>query len=236
MRKTQLIMGTNISIDIPGAKSAIFNECFNIFKDLDEIFSTYKSSSEVSKYNAGLLNMSEASTLFLEVFNSCEKYKKLSNGYFDAFYSGDYDPSGYVKGYAIDMVGQLLKSQGYDKFLINAGGDILAHSTEPEYWNIAISDPRNTKKILAQLRVDSIAIATSGLYERGDHIVNPLKNNATHFSSISIMGPSIIDADVFATAVFAMGEKGIEFMKTIPHYSCMYVDQENKVTLLQSSK
>ena len=229
-------MGTVVSIDIPDADKGVFEECFHIFHSIDKIFSTYKATSEVSMYNNGKLSLDEATASFTKVFDACTEYKKLTNGFFDAYYGNRYDPSGYVKGYAIDQVGKMLTQKGYSTYLINAGGDILAQANEPEFWNIAISDPSDTGKIVANMKLDSAAIATSGTYERGNHIMSPTGESASFFKSVSIIGPSIIEADVYATAVYAMGEKGLDFMKTIPNYSCLYVDHKNKASLIESSK
>ena len=85
--------------------------------------------------------------------------------------------------------------------------------------------------------MDAIAIATSGTYERGDHIIDPLtKKKPVFFKSVTIFGPSILIADVYATVIFSMGKKGLELLQQLPGYSCIYVDKNNELKQLLSSK
>ena len=237
MRKVETIMGIPISIDIPKGNDKIFIESFAIFSEIDNRFSTYKKDSEVSHFNEGAISLKDCSDSFKAIYAKCQLLKKETNGYFDAFYNKKYDPSGYVKGYAIDQVANFLKQKGYSEFLINAGGDIAASSHSSKKWKIGIADPNNTKKILALLEVDAIAIATSGTYERGDHIIDPLtKKKPVFFKSVTIFGPSILIADVYATVIFSMGKKGLELLQQLPGYSCIYVDKNNELKQLLSSK
>jgi thiamine biosynthesis lipoprotein len=237
MRKVATIMGIPISIDIPAGGDMIFIESFAIFSEIDNRFSTYKHNSEVSNFNKGVVSLEKCSDSFKKVYETCEQFKKETNGYFDAFYNKKYDPSGYVKGYALEQAANYLKQKGYNEFLINAGGDIVAYSNSGKSWKIGITNPNDTKKILAQLEVDSIAIATSGTYERGDHIIDPITDKKpVFFKSVTIFGPSIVIADVYATVIFAMGERGLELLQQIPGYSCIYVDRNNELNQLLSNK
>jgi len=237
MRKVQTIMGIPISIEIPTGNEKIFIESFAIFSEIDHRFSTYKMDSEVSHFNEGVISLKDCSGSFKDIYAKCQQLKKETNGYFDAFYNKKYDPSGYVKGYAIDQVANFLKQKGYSEFLINAGGDIAASSHSSKKWKIGIADPSNTKKILAHLEVDSITVATSGTYERGDHIIDPLtKKKPDFFKSVTVFGPSILIADVYATVIFAKGKKGLELLQQLPGYSCIYVDKNNELKQLLSSK
>jgi len=237
MRKVQTIMGIPISIDVPDGTNKILSDSFNIFTKLDERFSTYKEESEVSRFNRGIVTIEESSDEFRKIFNICEQLKKETGGYFDAQFDSDYDPSGYVKAYAINQVSQFLKQSGYETFLINAGGDIVANSSDANTWNIGISNPNDTKKILAHLEVDAIAVASSGNYERGHHIINPISRiTPDYFKSVTIFGPSILVADVYATVIFAMGKKGLSVLKQLPGYSCIYINKNNELRQLLSSK
>jgi len=237
MRNVQTIMGIPISIDIPKGNDKIFVESFAIFSEIDNRFSTYKKDSEVSNFNKGTISLKDCSDNFKTIYAKCLQLKKETNGYFDAFYNKKYDPSGYVKGYAIDQVANFLIQKGYNEFLINAGGDIIAYSNSGKAWKIGITNPNDTKKILAHLEVDSIAIATSGTYERGDHIIDPITDKKpVFFKSVTIFGPSILIADVYATVIFAMGEKGLELLLKLPGYNCIYVDRNNELKQLLSSK
>ena len=213
MRRVAQRMGMPITVDVPSCKDRIvFDKIFDLFKEIDAKFSPYKNDSELSRYNNGELTKNELSREMKSVIAACEKYKLETNGYFDAWYK-DFDPSGYVKGWAIKKGGDLIKRLGYETYCISAGGDILAASAGEKVWNIGIQDPKNKLDVLKILQISDGAVATSGSYERGEHIINPKTGiPATDLVSITVVGPNIISADVYATAAFAMGESGVKFV------------------------
>jgi thiamine biosynthesis lipoprotein len=211
MRKVDFIMGMPISVDIPTCDDGmVFESVFNRFKDIDQRFSAYKSGSELSKYQRAELELKELSPEFREVINACKAAEKLTDGYFSAYFSGNYDPTGYVKGWSIAEAGRVVEKKGYKTYCIGAGGDILARSNSDRVWNVGIQDPKDKTKILSRLSIKSGSVATSGNYERGSHIINPKTGKpAGKFLSVSVTGPDIITADILATAIFAAGSLGL---------------------------
>lgn len=205
MRQVRQIMGMPISIDIPNAEyNKPFEAAFGVFKDIDEQFSTYKQDSEVSRYRRG--EVKKPSKLLNEVITACKQAEADTDGYFSAWADGKFEPSGYVKGWAIHRAGQAIKKAGYKTFCIGAGGDIMASSDSEKIWNIGIQDPNYKTKILNTLSIPNGAVATSGNYERGAHIINPKTGQpADSLLSVTVTGPSIITADILATAIFAAG-------------------------------
>lgn len=219
MRKVEFIMGMPITVDIPGCGSEeVFEAVFDKFREIDERFSPYKKDSELSKYQSGQIKEKDLSGEFKRVIKVCREAEKLTDGYFSANYSGVFEPSGYVKGWAIDEAGKLIEVRGFKTYCIGAGGDILAHSGGDKIWNIGIQDPRDKQKILNKLSISSGAVATSGNYERGTHIINPRTHKpAGKFLSVTVTGPDIVMADILATAIFAAEDS--EFIKTPKGYS-----------------
>jgi thiamine biosynthesis lipoprotein len=211
MRKVDFIMGMPISVDIPTCDDGmVFESIFNRFKDIDQRFSAYKSGSELSKYQRAELELKELSPEFREVINACKAAEKLTDGYFSAYFSGNYDPTGYVKGWSIAEAGRVVEKKGYKTYCIGVGGDILARSNSDRVWNVGIQDPKDKTKILSRLSIKSGSVATSGNYERGSHIINPKTGKpAGKFLSVSVTGPDIITADILATAIFAAGSLGL---------------------------
>jgi len=210
-------MGMPISVDIPDCDDeAVFEAAFDRLRKIDERFSTYKSDSEVSRYAAGKITEAEFSQELTEVIAACKKAETETEGYFSAWAAGAFDPSGYVKGWAIAKAGKVVEKQGYKTYCIGAGGDIWARSDSDYKWNIGIQDPKDKSKILNKLSISNGAVCTSGTYERGNHIINPkTKEPANDYISVTIIGPDIIQADILATAVFAMGKKKATiFMRT----------------------
>ena len=213
-------MGMPITIDIPGAKNLeVFKQAFSRLNQIDESYSPYKPNSDVSKYSATDKSVSPE---LKNIIKACKEAEEMTNGYFSAWASGKFDPSGYVKGWAIAQAGKIIEQHGYKTYCISAGGDILARSGGEKAWNIGIQDPAYPKKILNKLSITNGAVCTSGNYERGQHIINPkTRRPADELLSVTIIGPDIIKADVLATAVFAMGNSGEEFMKQQADYKAL---------------
>jgi len=218
-------MGLPISIDIPGCdEPVVFKVAFDRLRQIDQRFSTYKPGSEVSRFARGELEPDKLSSELQMVIKECVKANKLTQRYFSAMATGQFDPSGYVKGWAIAEAGQAIEAQDYKTYCIGAGGDILARSAGKKTWNIAIQDPFDRTKILNKLSIANGAVATSGNYARGPHIVNPTTGQASDFwASVTVAGPDIIRADVLATACFAMGARAPEFMKKQKHYQAIFI-------------
>jgi thiamine biosynthesis lipoprotein len=164
MRKVEQIMGLPVSVDIPDCqKTEVFDRVFTRFHEIDDRFSTYKPDSEVSKFRAGELKEAELSAELKAVIKRCHVAEQMTDGYFSAWASGEFDPSGYVKGWAIAEAGKLIEQNGYNTYCIAAGGDILGASGSDKIWHIGIQDPKDKAKILNKLSIKNGAVATSGV-------------------------------------------------------------------------
>lgn len=211
MRKVEQIMGMPITVDIPFCDDEkVFKKVFGRFSEIDSRFSPYKNDSDLSKFQRGEIETKNLSTEFKNVMVACEKAEKETNGYFSAYFAKKYDPSGYVKGWAIDEAGKVIEKSGFKTYCIGAGGDILARSDSDKIWNIGVQDPKDKTKIVNTLSIKNGAVATSGTYERGKHIINPkIHQPAENFLSVTVTGPDIIKADILATAIFAAGQRSV---------------------------
>ncbi len=199
-------MGTGVSLDIPTAGEKTFDSVFNRLKQIDRKFSPYKKTSELSSYNRGELKEADLSREMKFILHACRRAEERTDGYFNSWYSGRFEPSGYVKGWAIAEAAKLIKAGGYNTYCIFIGGDILASSTSEKTWKIALQNPFEKAKILNTLSISNGAVATSGNYERGMHIFNPKNSRpANALASLSVTGPDIVWSDVLATAGFAAG-------------------------------
>ena len=219
-------MGMPISIDIPEATAdSPFQAAFERLRQIDERFSTYKTESEASRFGRGEIEESAASRDLKRIIKECRSWQKQTGGWFSAWAGGGFEPSGYVKGWAIAEAGQAIEAAGYADYCIGAGGDILARSAGAHIWGIGIQDPDDKTKILNKLTISNGAVCTSGNYARGAHIINPkTKRPAAGFKSVTISGPDMITADVLATAVFAAGPAaGRALLKKFPSYQAFVV-------------
>lgn len=229
MRRVENIMGVPISIDIPDTANAeLFELAFARLRQIDVTFSTYKPGSTLNQFLRGECKLTKE---MLQVKSACEAYEQQTEGYFSAYFQGFFNPTGYVKGWAVQEVGDMLQANGVQSFLINAAGDIMAASDGKKQWNISLQDPFLRTKTIGTITLKNGAIATSGTYERGRHIINPhTKKPANGLISASVYGKNIAAADVFATACIAMGSlRAIDFIGSQPGYEALLVGTDGTV-------
>ena len=237
MKETRLIMGMPIEIEIVAEDTKdTLEAAFAYLVEVDKRFSTYKETSEISKINRGELAPRETSREMQEVFEIAEKTKKETNGYFDMRQPGGFiDPSGIVKGWAIHNTAKLIEKAGYENYFVNAGGDIASagKNAERKEWSIGIRNPFNTNEIVKVVYPKGKGVATSGSYIRGDHIYNPHspEEKLKEIVSITVIGPDVLEADRFATAAFAMGKKGVEFIEKLDGFEGYAIDAQGIATM-----
>lgn len=230
MKQKWDIMGMPIVVVIEDdtVDEATFKEVYDYFCYVDEQYSPYKATSEVSKINAGLPK-TEWSEEMKTVLQLCQDTKHKTKGYFEVFRDGKLDPSGLVKGWAINNAATMLKKIGHKQFYIDAGGDIQAAG---RIWKVGIRNPFETDKIVKVVAVSEQGVATSGNYLRGQHIYNPHSNSDIEdIASMTVIGPNVYDADRFATAAFSMGSSGIDFIESLPNYEAYMIDNDRQATL-----
>ncbi len=230
-------MGMPIEIEIvgSGARPAL-EAAFAYLVTIDERFSTYKEDSEISRINCDEIRIDAASAEMREVFALAEKTKKETNGYFNIKNpDGHIDPSGIVKGWAILNTAALIRKAGYENYFVNAGGDIATggKNAEEKDWSVGIRNPFKIHEIVKGVYPRGKGVATSGSYIRGSHIYNPHapEDKLDDIVSITVVGPDVLEADRFATAAFAMGKKGIEFIEALPGFEGYAIDARGLATL-----
>jgi thiamine biosynthesis lipoprotein len=236
MKKQASIMGMPVVIKIVDlhAKPEDFEAIFSYFRAIDEQFSTFKETSEITKINLGLLKEKNYSALMKKILQLCEQTKQETNGYFDIHLKGHLDPAGLVKGYAIHEGVKMLKKMGYHNFLVEIAGDIqtFGKNEKGEIWKVGIRNPFNRDENVKIVQLSNQGIATSGTYIRGTHIFDPhAKKPADNIASMTVVGPNVYEADRFATAAFAMGERGIQFIDLLPDFEG-YMIRKDKHALL----
>ena len=132
MRQTRILMGMPITVEVLDNDSKAIEAVYAYFEAIDCRFSTYKSDSEISRINRGELLSADYSSEMKEVLALCEETKRLTDGYFDIALRGgmttpavpkppagmiQLEPSGLVKGWAIQRAAELLRSRGLGTFL-----------------------------------------------------------------------------------------------------------------------
>jgi len=230
VRRVQDVMGMPVTAHVVGeaVEPRAIDGVFAELELLDRIFSPFSDTSEVSRINRGELVLEAAGTLMTEVVNLCRQYERATDGYFSAWAGGRFDPSGLVKGWAIDRACSILDRHGYRNFYLDAGGDVQTRgqASAGQPWRVGIRHPVERDKVACVVLVSGSAVATSGIYEKGQHIIDPHTGKpAADMLSFTVVGPDILQADVFATAGFAMGMGGLDFIRKTPGYEAFAIDK-----------
>ncbi len=231
MKDTRILMGMPVTVEIAdsAATAEDIEAVYEYFHYVDEKFSTYKDTSEISQLNRRELTLAEASQDLRTVFELAEQTRQETDGYFDIARDGRIDPSGLVKGWAIDNAANLLRDREFQNFYVDAGGDIEAagYNRSGQKWRVGIRNPFNLTEIVKVLAISDGGIATSGNYVRGQHIYRPdlAGELETDIVSLTVVGPNVYDADRYATAAFAMGREGILFIDRMEGFEAYMIDQ-----------
>jgi len=237
MRDRRLIMGMPIEVEVVSdTDSPALESVFSYFTAVDERLSTYKPESEIMRINRNEIPEDAWSSEMKEIFSLAQKTKEETRGYFNIMQpSGMIDPSGIVKGWAIQNAAQLLKNMGIKNFFIDAGGDIQTSGTDAsnKRWSVGIRNPFNEVQIVKVLYPQGKGIATSGSYARGEHIYNPHKpeQKLHEIISLTVIGPNVLEADRFATGAFAMGKNGISFIEELEGFEGYSIDHQGIATM-----
>ena len=219
LRKQFPVWGTIVDVDcysqsvggadLDRAMETVIEFCENVDRD----FSTYKDGSWVSRLRRGEVAIGDCPDDVRAVWDLCAAAKDLSDGAFDPWaVEGGFDPSGLVKGWAADKCADLLVAAGVAHVQVNAAGDIALRGGYREGdvvkpWSIGVVNPENRLEVLQVFAITDGAIATSGTYERGAHIHDPLNGLiAIGAKSATVVGPEGWLCDAMATAVMVAGQ------------------------------
>jgi thiamine biosynthesis lipoprotein len=227
-RRAEPIMGTVVSLTAPdgGADSSVADGAFAWLHEVDRRFSPFRTNSEVSRLmRSPSLEPSPLSLELAEILELCDVVRDLSAGAFDIRRhrpDGAPDPTGVVKGWAVDHAGAILEQGGIGRFCLAAGGDVLVQGGRAPWlpWRIGIAHPTVRGAVALTLAAARLAVATSGTTERGQHIVDGRSGQAAHeLLTLTVAGPSLAHADAYATAAFAMGPSGVRWVESLPGYA-----------------
>lgn len=210
-------MGTAVSLhartrDAELARRA-FGRMMAVLDEADARFSTYRDDSEIRRLERGELRVEETHPDVRWVLDRCEALRAETGGAFDARATGRVDPSALVKGWAVQRGADLLRAEGLDDFLLSAGGDLVARGT----WTVGVQHPHDRAAVATAFSATDLAVATSGLYERGAHLIDPRTGSApVGVLSVTVTGPDLGLADAYSTAAFALGPDGPAWTLTLP--------------------
>ena len=216
--RAEMIMGLPVSVhlrNVPDSScwentaAAAIDAAFDEMRRFDAIFSCYRDDSTLAAVRAGHLPIDDAGAEFAEMLQRAQQAKRLTDGAFDVHFAGTLDPSGLVKGWAAERAGAHLTGFGLDWY-VNAGGDITCGAAA-EPWRIGIEHPADPAGLITVIGLTGGAVATSGSAHRGAHIIDPrTRAPAVGIDQVTVVGPSLARADVWATAIAARGRPVVQ--------------------------
>ena len=239
------VMGTVVSIhavvedrvspaSLPEISTLAFEQavadCRAELHEIDRIFSPYRDDSDISRLRRGAPG--PVHPLVEEVHDLCKGAEEETGGLFSAWWRGWFDPTGYVKGWAVEAahgrwLRPLLGVPGVIAVGVNAGGDMQLATAEGSDWQgrIGIADPLVRGELAAVVTVTDGAVATSGTSERGAHITDP-RSGSPAFGTVSatVVADRLSTADMWATAVVAAGVDDLEWIRRAQHTSGLIID------------
>ncbi|MER6226090.1 FAD:protein FMN transferase [Streptomyces sp. 900105755] len=235
-------MGTVFSFDVrggdPDAVRAALDEAVAGLHRVDEVFSTYREDSQVSRLAREEIGVGDCDPEVAEVLELAAEAERTSDGWFSTRYRGRLDPTGIVKGWSAERAAQTLaRVAGVRGVSVNGGGDVQMFGA-PEAtraWRVGIADPLRPGGLAAVISaagVPELAVATSGTAERGAHIVDPRtgKSAVTDLVAVTVVGPRLTWVDCWATAAFAMGSRaGLAWLESLPDVEGLLITAGDEV-------
>ena len=212
-------MGMPISLALRGRHTddadahRAWDAALGSLREADRVFSTYRADSYVSRLARGEIEVADCPPEVAEVLALGEQARIESGGAFDVRRPGPdgtevLDPSGVVKGWAVQRASAALLVLEETDFCLSAGGDMVCHvaTDDSPAWRVGIEDPHDPTRVLAVVPVRDGAVATSGLTHRGAHIVDARTGEVPRGpASVTVVARDLVTADVDATAAFALG-------------------------------
>jgi thiamine biosynthesis lipoprotein len=228
-------MGTVFTLDIrdAGRWEPAIAEVAAWLHHIDKVFSTYSESSDISRMGRRELALADADPSVALVLELCAQAQTRTGGAFTAMPQGRLDPTGLVKGWAIERASRLLTGHGALNHAVNGGGDLqLAGSAAPgRPWVVGIGDPADRGRIASTVSGRDFAVATSGVSERGSHILDPLTGRpAAGLASATVVGESLTFADAYATAAFVLGGEAVRWVEEVDGYEALLIAADGTIS------
>lgn len=225
-------MGTIVTVDLFGdahhkvsQMTSVVDAAEKVLHEADNVFSTWKPQSPLSRLRRGELTIGEVPSVVLDVLDACRAARRLSQGFFDPWsMPGGVNPTGFVKGWAAQRALEPLRELNLCGALINAAGDIASYGgpVAGKAFRLGVASPSDPRQLSCVVESPG-AVATSGTYERGNHLVNPFTGVATPTPSATVTGPDLGMADALATALAVAGPSGLEWFDECPGYEGLVI-------------
>jgi thiamine biosynthesis lipoprotein len=246
-RYVEHVMGMPISLALRGrhpdddAARAAWAATMAALHEVDRVFSTYRADSAVSRLGRGEIDVADCPPEVAEVLALGAAAEEQSGGAFSIRLPGPdgrvvLDPSGVVKGWAVERAAAALRDLPDTDFCLSAGGDMTCRTLDPAGppWRIGVEDPADPSRVLAVIPVFTGAVATSGTAHRGQHLVDARTGRApAGVASVTVIAGSLTWADIDATAAYAQGPDAARWLETRPGRSALVVWADGSTTTVE---
>lgn len=223
---------------LPTSLPLVKQQVATFLNQIDRDFSPFQVDSLVSKFQRRELLADELTPQFQEIYGIAVKAQTVTNGAFNPFYDNKYDPTGLVKGWAIQrafeqFIQPLITNNTVTGAALNGAGDIqmAVNATTDFRWHVAIENPNNTHQVVWQYEIANGAMATSGFSQHANHI-QTAHNISTDLSQVTIVAPELIEADVLATAAIAMGAEQLQQFRQQYFLTGIAINQQQQIIQL----
>ncbi|QNE22953.1 FAD:protein FMN transferase [Kribbella qitaiheensis] len=221
-----------------------WNAVIDELREVDRIFSTYRPDSFISRLGRDEIGLADCAPEVSEVLELANQAVELSDGVFSVYLpdaDGEliFDPSGVVKGWAVERAARRhLDHLADTDYCLSAGGDLIARTLDPETapWSIGIEDPLDPTRVVATVPLRTGAVATSGTAHRGTHIVGPRTGLPPYgIASVTVVGDSLAWTDIEATTAFAHGLHAVTWLRRRPGRTGLVVWSDGRTTLFDNT-
>lgn len=227
-RRVEQVMGLPISLALRGRHTddaeaeAAWRAALAELRWVDEVFSTWRPDSQVSRLGRGELTVEDCHPAVAHILRLADDARASSGGAFDVWLPGPagtrrLDPSGVVKGWAVDWAAVPLRALEDTDVCLSAGGDMVCHVADPDTdpWDIGIEDPHDPTRLIARIPVRRGVVATSGAAHRGAHVLDARTGRpATDLASVTVVGADLTSVDIDATIALALGVDGPAWLRS----------------------
>ena len=238
-RRVEHVMGMPISLALRGrhqddaraqdAWSAVMED----LRWVDRVFSTYREDSFVRRLDRGEVTLAQCPGEVADVLELGRVAEIASGGAFSIWRPG-LDPSGVVKGWAVERAAEHLRRLPDTDFCLSAGGDMVCRALTGPAWQVGVENPFDPTRLIARVPVSDGAVATSGTAHRGSHLVDARDGRVPEgVASVTVIGPSLTWADIDATSAYALGERAAAWLSTRVGRMALVVWADGNITRVQ---
>lgn len=228
-------MGTVVTFEVrhtePDRARAAVAAATTWLHHVDRVFSTYRPDSDVRRLDRGDATEAECDPDVALILDLAEGIRVETDGYFDVRAGGRLDPSGVVKGWAVERASSMLADAGCHHHAVNGGGDVRVRGCAGPGtdWRVGLTHPLHPDAYCGAVHLADGAVATSGIYERGTHVLDPHRGRpARSLSAVTVVGPELVRTDAYATAALAMGPDALEWLSGLPRHEALLVDRAGR--------